>query len=209
MVTLTSSLMGGSVRAASRTLLEPGGQTRTVSAFGTEALCFYRLDEAEHTRRERVSAARLDHMADLETLLSLPVDTPVPLSSLTPMARRAVRALPSGAADSDRQAVIRRAVRPLQVDLAVIRASGWRQGLERAGRFAPFSRRAMLLDHLPAHLDEAMLEAGFYGIGVFVASGNDVELVLEPEQHRAPRYTPAGWRFVEVLYQRLRPSSAF
>lgn len=208
MVTLANSLMGGSVRAASRTLLEPGGQARTVSVLGAEALCFYRLEEAEHARRERVSAARLDHMADLECLLTLPVGFSVPLQSLDRSERRSVRALPTGASDCDRKAVVRRAVRPLQVDLAVVRASTWRQGLERAGRFAPFCRRAMLLDRRPADLDEILVEADFYGIGVFLASGNDVELVLEPEDYRPHRHTAAAWWFVEDLYQRVRSASA-
>ncbi|MER6369469.1 hypothetical protein ABT255_14035 [Streptomyces mirabilis] len=208
MATLASSLMGGSVRAASRTLLQPGGQARTVSVFGAEALCFYRLEEAEHVRRERVSAARFDHMADLECLLTLPVGISVPLQLLDRPERRAVRALPTGAADCDRKDVIRRAVRPLQVDLAVVRASTWRQGLERAGRFAPFCRRAMLLDRRPAYLDEILVEADFYGIGVFLASGSDVELLLEPEDYRPKRHTAAAWWFVEDLYQRVRSASA-
>ncbi|MFJ1997005.1 hypothetical protein [Streptomyces asiaticus] len=208
MVTLASSLVGGSVRAASRTLLEPGGQARTMSVFGAEALCFYRLDKAEHARREEASAARLDHLADLESLLTLPAGIPVPLGSLDPTVRRAVRALPSGAVDRDRDTVTRRAVRPLQVDLAVVRASSWRHGLERAGQFAPFCRRAMLLARRPSRLDEVLTEADFYGTGVFLVSGNDVELVLEPEEYRPPRHTAAAWWFVEDLYHRLHSASA-
>ncbi|MEU9067935.1 hypothetical protein AB0D60_13740 [Streptomyces sp. NPDC048306] len=208
MVTLANSLMGGSFRAASRALLEPGGQARTVSVLGVEALCFYRLDEAEHARREEVSAARLDHMADLESLLTLPVGIPVPLASLDPAARSAVRTLPAGAVDRDRKTATRRAVRPLRVDLAVVRASGWRQGLERAAEFAPFCRRAMLLDRRPSRLDDVLVEADFYGIGVFLAAGNDVEMVLEPEDYRPRRHTAAAWWFVEDLYQRLRSASA-
>lgn len=208
MVTLASSLTGGSVREASRALLKPGGQARTVSVFGTEALCFYRLNEDEHARREEVSAARVDKLPDLECLLTLPVDVPVPLQSLDSPARRAVQRLPSGAVERDRKTVTRRAVRPLHVDLAVVRASGWSQGLERAGQFAPFCRRAMLLDRLPARLDEVLVEADFYGIGVFVASGDEVELVLEPEDYRPPRHTAAAWWFVEDVYQRLRSAAA-
>ncbi|MCX5246685.1 MULTISPECIES: hypothetical protein [unclassified Streptomyces] len=208
MVTLASSLMGGSVQAASRALLAPGAQARTVSVLGTEALCFYRLDKAEHARREEASAARLDHLADLESLLALPVGIPVLLGALDSAVRRAVRALPTGAAERDRKTVTRHAVRPLQVDLAVVRASNWRQGLERAGRFAPFCRRAMLLDRHPARLEEALAEADFYGIGVFLVAGNDVELALEPGGYRPPRHTAAAWWFVEDLYQRLRSASA-
>jgi hypothetical protein len=207
MVTLASSLTGGSVREASRALLEPSVQARPLSVLGTEALCFYRLNEDEHARREEASAARLDKLPDLESLLMLPVGIPVPLQSLDPLARREVRGLPTGAVERDRKAVTRRAVRPLQVDLAVVRASGWRRGLERAGQFAPFCRRAMLLDRRPARLDEVLVEADFYGIGVFIASGAEVELALEPEDYRPPRHTAAAWWFVEDVYQRLRSAA--
>ncbi|WP_406356405.1 hypothetical protein [Streptomyces sp. NBC_00658] len=208
MVTLANSLMGGSVRAASCALVEHGGQARTVSVFGSEALCFYRLDEAEHARREEASAACLDRMADLECLLTLPVGIRVPLESLDSAARREVRVLPTGAADRGRTTVTRRAVRPLRMDLAVVRASSWRKGLERAAQFAPFCRRAMLLDRRPSRLDDLLVEADFYGIGVFLASGSDVELLLEPEEYRPRRHTAAAWWFIEDLYQRLRSASA-
>ncbi|MEU1147991.1 hypothetical protein ACFYO9_26665 [Streptomyces sp. NPDC005863] len=209
MVTLANTAVDGSVRVASRALLEPGSQAQVVSICGVEALCFYRLDAAEHARRERSSAAPLAHMADLESLLALPVGIAVPMDTLGPEERRAVRALPAGAAERSRKTVARQAMRPVHVDLAVVRAASLRQGLERAGRFAPFCRRAVLLDRRPARLDEALVEADFYGIGVFVASGRDVELVLEPEEYRPPRHTAAAWWFVEDLYQRLRSASAF
>ncbi|MFJ2893082.1 hypothetical protein ACIO53_44355 [Streptomyces sp. NPDC087305] len=147
-------------------------------------------------------------MADLECLLTLPAGVRIPLESLESAARRAVRVLPTGAADREQATVTRRAVRPLRVDLAVVRASGWRQGLERAAQFAPFCRRAMLLDRCPSRLDELLAEADFYGIGVFLASGHEVELLLEPEEYRPRRHTAAAWWFVEDLYQRLRSASA-
>lgn len=203
-MTLASSVTGSSVRAASASLLAPGGQTKVVCVRGTEALCFYTLDPAEQERRQQAGAARLDNMAALETLLTLPVGIPVPLESFDRHQRRAVRALPAGAAERDRSTVTRSAVRPLQVDLAVVRASGWRQGLERAGRFAPFCRRAMVLARRPARLDEALMEADFYGIGVLIASKDSVEMVLEPGEHRPLRHTAAAWHFVEELYQLVR-----
>jgi hypothetical protein len=143
-------------------------------------------------------------MAALETLLTLPVGIPVPLASLEARQRRAVRALPTGAADRDRTAVTRRAVRPVRVDLAVVSAAGWSQGLRDAGRFAPFCRRAMLLTRRPARLEELLAEADFYGIGVFLATEHGVEMVLAPEEYRPARHTAAAWCFAEELYQLLR-----
>ncbi|MEU3599971.1 hypothetical protein ABZ714_14765 [Streptomyces sp. NPDC006798] len=173
-------------------------------ALGTEALFFYRMDNAEHERRTTVGAARLDRMHALETLMGLPVDIPVLLSELEPGERRAVRGLPTGAADRERGAVTRRAVRPLRVDLAIVRSTGWKRGLEEAGRFAPYCRRAVLLTRRPARVSEALMEADFYGIGVFLAADGEVEMVLEPRAYRPLRHTAAAWSFVEELYQRVR-----
>ncbi|MGW2280219.1 hypothetical protein [Streptomyces sp. NPDC001770] len=204
MVTLTSSAIGNSVQTASASLLGRGGRSALLPALGTEALFFYRLDAAEDSRRREASAARLDKLPPLETLLTLPVGLPVPLASLDQREHRAVRALPKGSADRNRSTVMRRAVRPMQVDLAVVRASGWRQGLEGAGRFAPFCRRAMLLDRRPTRPQESLAEADFYGIGVFAPAGDRVEMILEPRAYRPQRYTAAAWAFVEELYQRVR-----
>lgn len=204
MVTLASSVMGRSVRTASAALLEPGTQAKTASLQGAEALFFHRTDAAEHLRRQDAAAARLDRMEALETLLALPVGVPVPLASLDTGQRRAVRTLPSGAVDRDRETVTRRAVRPVRVDLAVVPAAGWRQGLRDAGRFAPFCRRAMLLTRRPARLDEHLAEADFYGIGVFLAAEHGAEMLLQPQEHRPLRHTAAAWCFTEELYQLLR-----
>lgn len=203
-MTLANSVIDRSVRTASAALLEAGAQTQVATLQGAEALFFYRLDAAEHARRRQAAAARVDRMPALETLLDLPVGIPVPLAALDTEQRRAVRALPAGCVDRDRTSVTRRAVRPARVDLAVVRASGWRQGLRDAGRFAPFCRRAMLLTRRPSHLDEALAEADFYGIGVFLAAGDGVEMVLEPAPYRPLRHTAAAWCFVEELYQLLR-----
>lgn len=204
MATSANSLMGGGVRAASATLLQPGTQARVLSVEGAEALCFYRLDDAEHERRKRVSAARLDEMGALEALLALPVGVRVPLASLDRRARREVVALPAGSVVRDARSVIRQAVRPLRMDLAVVRASGWRSGLEAAGRFAPVCRRAMVLKRLPAETHELLLEANFYGVGVFVGADDGMEMVLEPRDYRPVRHTAAAWWYVEELYQRVR-----
>ncbi|MFF8436373.1 hypothetical protein [Streptomyces bacillaris] len=204
MVTLANSVIDGSVRAATAPLLKPDGLAKVMPALGMEALFFYRMDTAEHERRAAVGAARLDRMHALETLMSLPVGLPVPLSALAQRERRAVRVLPAGAAEQEQRSVTRRAVRPLDVDLAVVRATGWKRGLEEAGRFAPYCRRAMLLTRRPARMSEALVEADFYGIGVFLASDDQVEMVLEPRDYRPLRHTAAAWSFVEELYQRVR-----
>lgn len=172
------------------------------SVLGTRALLLYRVDEAERRRRQAVGAERLDSIPALECLLGLPIGLPVPVGSLPDQTD--VRDLPRGAVEWDTDLVTRRAVRPLAVDLAIVRAAGWRTGLERAGRFAPFCRRALLLDEVPhARLDEILAEATFYGIGVLVNEPDGIRIALEPEAYRPQRHTAAAWHFVEELYGRL------
>ncbi len=172
------------------------------SILGTRAFLLYRVDETEYRRRQAVGAERMDSIPALECLLHLPVGIPVPLGSL--LDRASIRDLPRGSVEWDTDLVTRRAVRPLAVDLAVVRAAGGGAGLERAGRFAPFCRRAVLLDEVPrARLDEILAEAAFYGIGVLVNEPEGIKIALEPETYRPQRHTAAAWHFVEELYGRL------
>lgn len=123
MVTLASPSVGTSVRAAAAAVLDPAVLSVSLQLMGSQALLFYRHDTEECARRARVSAARLDSLDALQTLLELPVDEPVALASLPARLRSAVRRLPAGAADVDCREVTRRAVWPLTIDLAVVRAS--------------------------------------------------------------------------------------
>ncbi|MGW7446735.1 hypothetical protein [Kitasatospora sp. NPDC054795] len=191
-----------SIREAAFSQVSQESEGITLSVLGVRALLLYRIDEREHRRREAVGAEQLDRIAVLECLLGLPVDLPVPVGSLPQQVE--VRHLPHGAVESDTELVTRRAVRPLAVDLAVVSATDWRQGLERAGRFAPFCRRAVLLRRPPcAGLDEILTEAAFYGIGVFVHEQDGIRMALQPEAYRPLRHTAAAWHFVEELYGRL------
>ncbi|MFH8387572.1 hypothetical protein ACH4E7_42935 [Kitasatospora sp. NPDC018058] len=193
-----------SVREAALSQASVKSEGVALSILGTRALVLYRIDEAEHRRREAVGAEQLDSIPVLECLLGLPIGLPVPVDSLPGQA--AVRDLPRGAVEWGEYLVTRRAVRPLAVDLAVVRATDRRTGLERAGRFAPFCRRAVLFDHLTcsrAGLEETLVEAAFYGIGVLVHEPDGIRMALEPEAYRPQRHTAAAWHFIEELYGRL------
>ena len=199
----TMGQSGPQVREASGGLLPPGASAHAVRLWGTDALLFRRLDEREHTRRRDAGAGRLDSIRHLETLMALPVDLPVALSSLDPVLRKKIRTLPPGAVEIDRHHVIRRAVRPMRPELAVVNAAAWRDGLEKAGRFAPVCRRAMLLGRVPEDLDALLMEAAYYGIGVLVPREGGLEMVASPEEFRPARHTAAAWLPVEEIYRRL------
>lgn len=192
------------VQAALSGILPPDCSAARIRLHRADALVFHRLDHAEHNRRTAAQAAWLDDSRPLETLMNLPAGFPVQRASLEPALRPEIRRLPRGAAVVDKSNVTRLAVRPLRVDLIVVRAQGWKGGLDMASQFAPFSRRAMLLERVPKDVDEKLFEASFYGIGVLVPDGNDgIRMLLEPAPWRAIRHTTAGWRFAEEVYRKV------
>lgn len=191
-----------SVREAALPQVFPESEVAVLSLLGTRALVAYRVDEVEHGRRQAARADRLDSIPVLERLLCLPAGIPVAMASLSDPA--GVGVLPQGAVQRGGGMVTRLAVRPLAVDIVVVRVAGWRNGLERAGRFAPFCCRAVLVDEGPHMGEEGFLaEAAFYGIGVLVKGSEGIRTALEPEAYRPQRYTAAAWHFVEELYARL------
>lgn len=185
-------------------ILPPDCDGARIRLHRADALVFHRLDHVEYDRRTAAQAGWLDDSRPLEVLMNLPAGFPVQRASLEPALRPEIRRLPRGAAVVDKSNVTRLAVRPLRVDLIVVRARGWKNGLNMASQFAPFSRRAMLLERVPKDVDEKLFEASFYGIGVLVADGNDgVRMLLEPSEWRAIRHTTAAWRFVEEVYRKI------
>jgi hypothetical protein len=210
MAVRTGTRVRSIVQQASAALLAPGVLAASMALKGSEALLFHRRDERECARRDARGAQRLDRITPLTTLLQLPVGEPVPLSSLTPTVRAAVHTLPRGAATVCGGTVRREAVRPLAVDLVVVRSRGnaWRDGLVRAGRFAPFARRALLVDPPAGQREDLVMEAAFYGVGLLFPTTTGAELVLEPRPYRPRRHTPTAWCFVEELYHRLSTTQA-
>jgi hypothetical protein len=191
----------GSVRSASTSLVPQGAEASVIRLRRADCLVFHRLDRVEHARREAAGAAWLDEFRPLEMLMNLPVGIPVPRSSLGAALRPEVRLLPHGAAVSDRRSVKRLAVQPLKIDLVVVRAPGWRSGMDLASQFAPFCRRAMVLERVPHNLDELLMEADFFGIGVFVPRRGGAQMLVAPAEYRALRFTTAAWRFAEQVYR--------
>lgn len=189
------------VRAAVADVLPAGCDMAPLRLRAADCLVFHRLDRVEHERRGAADAGWLDDFRPLEMLMNLPVGERVSRASLGAELRPEIRRLPKGCAAVDQQLVTRLAVRPLRVDLIVARAKTFRVGLHAASQFAPFSRRAMLLPKPPRKLDEKLLEADFWGVGVLVADGNDVQVLVKPDEYKPLRYTTAAWRFAEQVYR--------
>lgn len=189
------------IRTATAALIPAGCDVASIRLRGADCLVFHCLDHTEHERRAAADAGWLDDFRPLEVLMNLPVGERVPRAALSPEMRFEIRRLPKGCADVDRRSVTRLAVRPLRVDLIVTQAPSFKRGLHAVSQFAPFSRRAMLLSKVPRKLDEKLFEADFYGVGVLVADGNEVRMLVEPAEYKAIRHTVAAWRFAEQVYR--------
>jgi hypothetical protein len=175
---------------------------------GIRAVLLVRLDMNECGRRAAAGLNGITSPDILRLLLRLPLGEPVPDAALTAGECSALRAAPQGVVSFDGSYVIRHLVPPLEVALALVPAASWRSGLERAGRFAPFCPRAMVLRLPPRDLDELYMEAGFYGIGVIVASSDGgPEVLVEPARSHRNRLTVAGWRFLEEVHRQVSSSA--
>ena len=175
---------------------------------GIRAVLLVRLDTDECDRRVAAGLSAITSPDVLRLLLRLPLGEPVPRAALTAAECSALRAVPQGVVSFDGSYVIRRAVPPLEVALALVPAGSWRSGLERAGRFAPFCPRGVVLRQPPRDLDDLHMEAGFYGIGVIVASSDaGSEVLVEPARFSRNRLTVAGWRFLEEVYRQVSSSA--
>jgi hypothetical protein len=175
---------------------------------GIRAVLLVRLDMNECARRAANGLSAITSPDILRLLVRLPLGEPVPYAALTAAECSALRAAPQAAVSFDGSNVIRRMVPPLEVTLALVPAGSWRSGLERAGRFAPFCPRAMVLRRPPRDLDDLHMEADFYGIGVIVASSDGrPEVLVEPSRFHRNRLTVAGWRFLEEVHRQVSSSA--
>jgi hypothetical protein len=193
------------VQDASALLVGKDAQNAELTLEGSRgALVFYRRDRVECERRRLQAAAPLG-AEDLAALLQLPAGMPVRADSLPRPLQDRIARLPHGAVAVDGGIVQRLAVRPLAIDLVVVRARGthWDDGLARASRFKPFARRALLVDPPASQREDLLMQAAYYGIGILQPAPDGLTWALLPEPYRPRRHTPAAWHFTERLHTRL------
>jgi hypothetical protein len=200
-VTGVADVFTTAARAASSSTGSGDVRHALMPIMGAEALICYRFDDGEHARRRRAGTGAISSADVLELLLGLPIAASVPLASLTCRERAALDRASRSAVSVCGGQVTRHAVAPVTVELALVAASNWRDGLEVAGRFAPFCARAMVLRRRPADLADVQLQAGFYGVGVIAVDEQSAEVLVEPEPFRRLRFTAASWRFLEDVYR--------
>lgn len=176
-------------------------QRRMMAHMGTEALVYYCIDAAEHHRRREAGVGPIRSVDVLELLLGLPLGIEVPVAALSRREQAVLPHAPRGVVSVTGGEVVRHAVPPASVQLAVVAAKTWRQGLVLAGRYAPFCSPAVVLSTRPADLEDMRMQADFYGVGVGVVSAGRAEVLVEPAPFVRYRFTAAGWRFLEDVYR--------
>ncbi|MFI9174875.1 hypothetical protein [Streptomyces lincolnensis] len=189
--------------------LRPGTSVADVRVRRVRAWLSLRLNAHEVERRRRESFGPILDGEVLEGLLHLPAGMPVPESSLTARERGLLRRCPVGAVERQDGMLVRRAVRPLRVDSAVVRSPRPSLGcLRRAGRFGGYAATSVWLDGPAEGADLLVMEAAVYGIGVVRGrNGEAPELIVAPRGLPGARHTSAGWLFSEQVFGELMNAS--
>lgn len=178
-------------------------RSAAVRMFGSAAGVAFQRDAVEIARRAAVGLGSIAQRDVLDALMNLPMGLPVAVGELTDRERRLLRRAPRGAVEEDAGHILRHAVAPISVRFAMIAARSWREGLVKAGRFAPFCARSMLLPAAPADLDDARMQASFYGIGIYVFAFGRLETLADPEPYVRRRHSSAQWWFAEEIYRQV------
>ncbi|MCY0933979.1 hypothetical protein [Streptomyces sp. H34-S4] len=174
-----------------------------VEAFGTEAVVAYRYDVRERERRAAGGMPPLTRPDVLNLLMALPLDAPVPASSLSERERRVLRVSPKGAVVRGNGLVTRRASQPVHIDMAFVPGRSWESAMEKAERFTPFCSRTVVVDGVLRRKVDAVMRADFYGIGLLTVQGDRVEVLVPPRPFVRRRHTVSGWKFLEDVHRQL------
>jgi hypothetical protein len=173
-----------------------------VRAEGVLGILAYQIDAVEHDRRRRAGLGAVTRLGWLDTLMAMPLGMPVPLQSLTADEQDRARKLPRGCVDQNDEGLIRRLVRPINMYLVIVEDTDWRRGLIRSGAYIGCTRILVVSPDL-AELDDAALEADYWGVGLMVSGQlpGSSRVVVPPEPFVPKIYTAASWRFCEEMYQ--------
>lgn len=170
--------------------------------FGVQAWWSVTLHPTEQARRGKTQLRCLRRLSVVDVLLSLPIGCSVAEDSLTAREQRILAGLPQSVIERTGGAVVRRARPPLQVDHALVSARNFRRGLEAASTFSMYSAHSMVLADGTEFAATDLAEAGYYGVGVYMAGDRLTELVA-PERLPVWPETAASWVFSEQLSDRL------
>ncbi|MGD0561175.1 MAG: hypothetical protein ABSA93_40155 [Streptosporangiaceae bacterium] len=183
--------------------LVPGdARIARVRAEGVRGILAYQVDAAEHDRRRKAGLGAVTRLEWLDTLMAMPVGLPVPLQSMTITEQKTMQRLPPGCLDYRQSGVIRRLARPIGMYLVIVDDADWRRGLVRSGAYIGCTR-ILAVPPTVAGLDEAALEADYWGVGLMISGRplSSSRVIVPPQRFVPTVYTAASWRFCEEMYR--------
>ncbi|MFI9453371.1 hypothetical protein [Amycolatopsis sp. NPDC052450] len=162
---------------------------------------YYRVDDAEDSRRHAAGIRSITDLAILDALLTLPEGLDVPMTSLAGREQRILSRLPPVGVLTQHEGRITRIARaPLQVVRAEVAVSrSWLAAFRRVREFSQYAER-VLLSASPLDAD-ALLEASYSGVGVAVGSDSGWDWQLEPAKFVVQEHSAARWSFAESIYE--------
>lgn len=182
---------------------------QAATVIGGRGDAFVTVDPVEHQRRQDAGVGAVTDLATLVVLLNLPLGSLIPWHALGHREVRRLRPI-RGAVTNDGDGVCRLLAPVATVSLVVVSRSRWREGLIAAAAFAPFASRVLLLPRAPRReLTAKLCEADFYGVGVWVGTVDEHDVLLPPEPWRRRYFRAAGWRFTERAYAAYLRTTAF
>jgi len=183
----------------------PTGDLAPAVLLGNEVLLGFRRNETELARRAAFGLGAMTDRGSLELLVSMPVDAAVPGVMFGGGDRAAMRRQPEGVFGREGE-YVRRLLQPGVTLLSVgVEASNWKQGFERVAPFASYcSRYVVVRPRRRADLEFAAFEARFYGVGLAVVNGSELEWLVAPALFVVERFTAASWLMAERVVESLQ-----
>lgn len=182
--------------------------TAVVRVLDTSVGLAYLPDREEIARRRSAGLGSITRMDVLDVLTGLPAGMPVAVDGLTDRERRRLRQAPDGLVEMGPTVCTRLAVPPVSAQFVVVASRTWREGLRTAGQFAPYCARAMLLRSVPDDLDDARMQAAYFGIGICVFDSDGLQMLVDPEPYVRKRHSCGQWWFAEELYRQIIASGS-
>jgi hypothetical protein len=158
--------------------------------------------EGEIERRTNEGLGAVTDAAILRTLATMPVGEPLAWSTLSRNQQKTLRRAPAGTVERAGRRVTRRLIPPLRVEAITVAYRQADRALTAASQFAPFCRRAVVLPEA-AVTDVILLEAAYFGIGVYVTTSDTCRVIQEPAPFVVSRWTWAQWQFHEQAWAQL------
>jgi hypothetical protein len=162
-----------------------------------------RLNEPEHARRSLIGSGAELRREVLDRVANLPVEW-VPVREVE---HTLLEFLDDAARDTIEirhtlrgTQVRRQLLPPLLLERITVHARTWDRGFPAVNGLAGLAQRCLVLSTPPEDVELAELESTFYGIGLAVDRGGDLQTVTSAEPFTPDEFTTLAWQVAEQVY---------